>query len=269
MGMKEGDAIEHPWLSKNVERAQRKVEERNFQVRKNILEYDEVMEHQRQHFYGLRQRVLEGRDVKGLIFEYIEDAIDDAIAEMLDVEYPALCAAEFARERLDVSIPPERLRGKDINEMDTAIRKIAKEEATHMIDITIGEYMPMEGSEISVDFDSAGLARWAKNRFGVEVDPGELREGGAAQRREVQYQLEQAAFDQIDRADLEGSPSSPTAITGPSSSPTGSSASSPSRSPSRRSSPPATTTAATRASPSSTRPASSTASARSITPSSS
>ncbi len=204
MGMKEGDAIEHPWLSKNVERAQRKVEERNFQVRKNILEYDEVMEHQRQHFYGLRQRVLEGRDVKSLVFEYIEDATDDAIAEMLDVEYPALCAAEFGRERLDVSIPPERLRGKDRDEMDVAIRKIAKEEATHMIDITIGEYMPMEGSEISVDFDSAGLARWSKNRFGVEVDPGELREGGAAQRREVQYQLEQAAYEQIENADLEG-----------------------------------------------------------------
>ncbi len=204
MGMKEGDAIEHPWLSKNVERAQRKVEERNFQIRKNILEYDEVMEHQRQHFYGLRQRVLEGRDVKGLIFEYIEDAIDDAIGEMLDVEYPALCAAEFARQRLDVSIPPERLRGKDRDEMDTAIRKIAKEEATHMIDITIGEYMPMEGSEISVDFDSAGLTRWAKNRFAVEIDPAELREGGARERREVQNALEAAAYEQIENADLEG-----------------------------------------------------------------
>ncbi|MBZ0172339.1 MAG: hypothetical protein K8E66_08175, partial [Phycisphaerales bacterium] len=204
MGMKEGDAIEHPWLSKNVERAQRKVEERNFQIRKNILEYDEVMEHQRQYFYGLRQRVLEGRDVKGLIFEYIEDAIDDAIEQMLDNEYPAMCAAEFAREKLEVSIPPERLRGKDRDEMDAAIRKIAKEEATHMIDVTIGEYMPLEGSEVSVDFDSAGLIRWAKNRFGVELDAGELREGGAKERRQVQYMLEQAAYEQINKTDLDG-----------------------------------------------------------------
>lgn len=204
LGMKEGDAIEHSMLSKNIERAQRKVEERNFQVRKNILEYDEVMEHQRQHFYGLRQRVLEGRDVKGLIFEYIEDAVDDAVAEMLDIEYPAMCAAEFARQRLDVSIPPERLRGKDRNEMDTAIRKIAKEEATHMINITIGEYMPMEGSEISVDFDSAGLISWARNRFGIELDAGELREGGASERKQVQNELEKAAYAQIDEADLEG-----------------------------------------------------------------
>ncbi|HED53241.1 MAG TPA: preprotein translocase subunit SecA, partial [Phycisphaerales bacterium] len=78
LGMKEGDAIEHPILSKSVERAQRKVEERNFQGRKQILEYDEVMEHQRQRFYGIRQRVLESRDVKKLIEEYIDECIDDA-----------------------------------------------------------------------------------------------------------------------------------------------------------------------------------------------
>ncbi|MFG0305423.1 MAG: preprotein translocase subunit SecA [Phycisphaerales bacterium JB040] len=204
MGMKEGDAIEHPWLSKNVERAQKKVEERNFQMRKNILEYDEVMEHQRQRFYGLRQRVLEGRDVKGLIFEYIEEAVDDAIAEFLDSEYPALCAAEFARERLDVSIPPDRLRGKERDEMESAIRKIAIEEARHNIGLTLGEYMPTEGSEISIDFDSAGLHRWAKNRYGVELETGELREGGTEARREVQQRLEEAAVQKIEEADLSG-----------------------------------------------------------------
>src|SRR6185295_1837381 len=107
LGMKEGDAIEHPMLSKSVERAQRKVEERNFQQRKQILEYDEIMEHQRQAFYGLRQRVLEGRDVKGLIFDFIRDTVDVAVTTYLDPEYPAQCAAEYAKAKLDCSIPPE------------------------------------------------------------------------------------------------------------------------------------------------------------------
>jgi len=204
MGMKEGDAIEHPWLSKSVERAQRKVEERNFQIRKNILEYDEVMEHQRQTFYGLRQRVLEGRDVKGLIFEYIEDATLDAIDEYLDPEYRAQCAADYAKDRLDASILPERLRGKDVDSMDETIRKLAKQDTAAMIGVTLGEYMPMEGSEVSVDFDSAGLINWARSRFGVEVDAAELREGGAEERRKVQEMLEKAAFDKIDEADLSG-----------------------------------------------------------------
>ena len=204
LGMKEGDAIEHPMLSKSVERAQRKVEENNFQVRKNILEYDEVMEHQRRGFYGLRQRVLEGRDVKGLMFEYIEDAIDRAIEEYMDDDYPAQCAAEYAKERLDCSILPERLRGRDRDEMDMRIRAEAKRDARGMIDVTLGEYIPLEGSEISVDFDSAGLINWAKSRFGVELRASELRTGGAAQRKRVEQMLVEAAEEKIDEADLSG-----------------------------------------------------------------
>ncbi|MEM1329425.1 MAG: preprotein translocase subunit SecA [Planctomycetota bacterium] len=204
MGMKEGDAIEHPMLSKSVERAQRKVEERNFQVRKNILEYDEVMEHQRQRFYGLRQRVLEGRDVKGLIFEYIEDAVDDAIAEYLDSDYPAICAAEFAKQKLDCSILSDRLKGKELIELEMTIRRLAKDDARSMIDVTLGEYMPMEGSEVSVDFDSAGLLAWAKSRFGVELNSAELREGGASERRAVFERLSESAEQKIDEADLSG-----------------------------------------------------------------
>jgi len=204
LGMKEGDAIEHPWLSKNVERAQRKVEERNFQIRKNILEYDEIAEVQRQNFYGLRQRVLEGRDVKGLIFEYIEEAVDDAIDEFLDPDYPSQCAAEYARQKLDFSIMAEKLRGKTVDEMETIIRKQAREDAASMIDVTLGEYIPVEGSEIAVDFDSAGLVRWAKNRFNVDLDAAELRQGGAAERRRVRDMLEEAAFEKINECDLSG-----------------------------------------------------------------
>lgn len=207
LGMKEGDAIEHPWLSKNVERAQKKVEERNFQVRKNILEYDEVMEHQRQRFYGLRQRVLEGREVKDLIFEDIGEVVDSAIGEYLDSDYAAMSAAEYAREQLDCSILPDRLRGKDANEMDVTIRRLAREDAAATINMTLGEYMPLEGSEVSIDFDSAGLHRWAKNRFGVELESAEeMREGGAAERREIQAKLEEAAFEKIDATELSGLP---------------------------------------------------------------
>lgn len=203
LGMKEGDAIEHPWLSKNVERAQKKVEERNFQMRKNILEYDEVMEHQRQRFYGLRQGILEGRQVKSLIFEYIEDVVDDAIVEYLDPEFPALCAAEYAREKLDCSILPDRLRGKDANEMDIAIRRLAKQDVAASITVTLGEYIPQESSDFLMEFDSAGLHNWAKNRFGVEVDTGDLREDGPGVRRKIQELLEEAAFAKIDAADLD------------------------------------------------------------------
>ncbi|MEL7484123.1 MAG: hypothetical protein AAFN41_07190, partial [Planctomycetota bacterium] len=202
LGMKEGDAIEHPMLSKSVERAQRKVEERNFQIRKNILEYDEVMEHQRQRFYGLRQRVLEGREVKGLILEYIDECIDDACGEYLSANYPAQCAIEYVREELDTEVMLERLKGRDADEMDKRVREDAKAEARSMIDVTLGEYMSAEGAEIAVDFDAAGLASWAKTRFGVDISPDDLSEGDVSTRRDVQDKLVEAAEAEIDAADL-------------------------------------------------------------------
>jgi preprotein translocase subunit SecA len=205
MGMKEGDSIEHPWLSKSVQRAQRKVEERNFQIRKNILEYDEVMEHQRRTFYSLRQQVLEGRDTKGVILEYIHEAIQDACAEFLDKDFPLVCVAEFARQKLDVSIAPERLRGMESFQIDKRIRDEAKAEARAMIDVTLGEYIPAEGSDIKVDFDVQGLMSWARSRFGVELTPSQLEVSGAeGSRAHVREVLSEAAYRRIDETDLAG-----------------------------------------------------------------
>jgi preprotein translocase subunit SecA len=58
MGMKEGEVIEHRWLTKSIEGAQKKVEGHNFDIRKNTLEYDDVMNQQRRSIYGLRRMVL-------------------------------------------------------------------------------------------------------------------------------------------------------------------------------------------------------------------
>jgi preprotein translocase subunit SecA len=61
MGMPDDEPIEHPWVTKSVENAQKKVEERNFDIRKNLLEYDDVMSSQRKTIYGIRQSLLAGR----------------------------------------------------------------------------------------------------------------------------------------------------------------------------------------------------------------
>jgi preprotein translocase subunit SecA len=61
MGMPDDEPIEHPWVTKSVQNAQQKVEERNFDIRKNLLEYDDVMSAQRKTVYAMRQQLLEGR----------------------------------------------------------------------------------------------------------------------------------------------------------------------------------------------------------------
>jgi preprotein translocase subunit SecA len=73
MGMKPGEQIEHPWLTKSIEGAQKKVEGHNFDIRKNLLEYDDVMNQQRRSIYALRRMVL-GFGAGVPVVEYDEDA---------------------------------------------------------------------------------------------------------------------------------------------------------------------------------------------------
>jgi preprotein translocase subunit SecA len=200
LGMKEGDAIEHPMLSKSIVRAQRKVEERNFQIRKQILEYDEVMEHQRQDFYGTRQRVIDGRDVRGLIFDNIEDATLAAIEKYLDKDYSAEQMALHATDVIGVSVPPERLRNKEKGEALDAIRNVAKSEASIEIDLTIGEYIPDAQAEVE-DIDTGGLIHWAHERFGVELTTEEIYDTDLPT---LKQRILDGAGRRIDEADLSG-----------------------------------------------------------------
>lgn len=75
MGLKPGDAIRHPWMSKAVERAQKRVEEHNFEIRKNLIKYDEVMNQQREVIYSYRRSVLRGFSMKNEILEMIEETV--------------------------------------------------------------------------------------------------------------------------------------------------------------------------------------------------
>ena len=139
MGMKEGVAIEHNMLTKAITKAQRKVEERNFLVRKNILEYDEVMDLQRHVFYDLRQRVLEGIEIRELIFEYIEQAVEDSVFNYLDPSYSANCIEEWLREHVSVTIDADRMIGKDREDLHKLIIRDALGESAEVIRVTIGE----------------------------------------------------------------------------------------------------------------------------------
>jgi preprotein translocase subunit SecA len=81
MGAEEGEVITHPWISKSIERAQRKVEMQNFEARKKLLEYDDVMNQQREVVYDLRLFALEGgEDLKGEAWEMIATSLRDDIA---------------------------------------------------------------------------------------------------------------------------------------------------------------------------------------------
>ncbi|MDR0518303.1 MAG: preprotein translocase subunit SecA [Fibromonadaceae bacterium] len=75
-GFKDDDVIEHPWVTKSVRNAQRRIEGQNFDARKHLLDYDNVMNEQRKVIYSLRRRILMGEDIGSEISNRIEDAAD-------------------------------------------------------------------------------------------------------------------------------------------------------------------------------------------------
>jgi preprotein translocase subunit SecA len=90
LGMEEDEPIEHSMVSRAIENAQRKVEGHNFDIRKHLLEYDDVMNKQREVIYSQRREVLEGDNVRPII----DDMITDLIAQVADEFAPTRTAAE-------------------------------------------------------------------------------------------------------------------------------------------------------------------------------
>ena len=90
-GMKEGEALEHSWLNKSVETAQKRVEQRNYTWRKRVLDFDDVMNMQREVVYGYRNEVLTTEEPSLLVHEIIDEAVETKVHEYLmerDAEIP-------------------------------------------------------------------------------------------------------------------------------------------------------------------------------------
>jgi len=79
LGMEEGEAIVHPWVNKSLEKAQAKVEGRNFDIRKQLLKYDDVMNDQRKAIFGQRREIMETDDLSDVIKDMRQQVIDDLV----------------------------------------------------------------------------------------------------------------------------------------------------------------------------------------------
>jgi preprotein translocase subunit SecA len=89
LGMKDGESIAHPWVNKALERAQSKVEARNFDIRKNILKYDDVMNEQRKAIFSQRREIMDAEDLSEIVKEMRYDVIDDLVsAHIPNKSYP-------------------------------------------------------------------------------------------------------------------------------------------------------------------------------------
>jgi preprotein translocase subunit SecA len=116
LGMEDGQPIEHKWVSKAIENAQRKVEAHNFDIRKHLLEYDDVMNKQREVIYQQRRQILEGKDLKEMVVDMLEDVVEEILSVYVNPtihpeEWDLEGLGEALKNRFNLSLNLDRAKG--------------------------------------------------------------------------------------------------------------------------------------------------------------
>ncbi len=201
LGMQDGEAIESRMVTRRVEAAQKKVEERNFEVRKNLLEYDEVMDEQRKRVYGFRQRILDftdgDADCREMILEMVDGQIADNIGAFLDKDYGPQTYAAWAAGQFACELDASDFRGVTAEEAE----RLAVEEATKQSETQIFEAVEenLPQSEEESEWNWGALASFANARWKLSVNDRDLKRAG---RHDVVDFLRERAREAIQRIDL-------------------------------------------------------------------
>ena len=134
LGMDENDPIEHKLITRSIERAQKKVEARNFDIRKHVLEYDDVMNQQREVIYAERRKILRGEDLKENIFFMLDKIIESEMDQYANAKlYPEEWTLDGLIEDAEKIYAPEgKLKKEELeamsrDELEEMLRKTAHE----------------------------------------------------------------------------------------------------------------------------------------------
>ncbi|MDY3121480.1 preprotein translocase subunit SecA [Suipraeoptans intestinalis] len=146
LGVEDGEEIQHKMLSNAIERAQQKIESNNFGIRKNLLEYDQVMNEQREIIYEERRRVLDGENMRDSIFhmmnEYVENSVDVVIGDDQETEDWDLTELNLAVRN---TVPMKLITPEDVQQMNRKeLKHLLKERAMKAYEIKEAEFEEAE-----------------------------------------------------------------------------------------------------------------------------
>jgi preprotein translocase subunit SecA len=127
LGMGNGEAIEHPWVTRSIENAQRKVENRNFDIRKEILAYDDVANDQRKVVYAQRNELMEAKDISDIIVEIRKDVVNNLITQYIppktmEEQWNIKGLEEHLYQEFNTEVPIQKMLDQDKNLQEGALR---------------------------------------------------------------------------------------------------------------------------------------------------
>ena len=146
-GMQEGEAIIHPWVNKSLERAQAKVEGRNFDIRKQLLKFDDVMNDQRKVIFSQRREIMEAEDLS----EIVQDMRHEVIADLIDAHMPPKSYADqWDTEGLKEAVLENV--GIDVPVVDWAAEEgVDDEDIQERLETAADEYMAQKAVQFGPD----------------------------------------------------------------------------------------------------------------------
>jgi preprotein translocase subunit SecA len=198
LGMEEGQAIESKLLSRRIEGCQKKVEEKNFDIRKNLLDYDEVMDVQRKRVYGFRQNILNGVNTKLLILDMLRRQIDRCVKQCLSEEYGPASFARFASQRLGCEFEANDFRRCDFAEACRVARDQAIKQALTALEDAVEENL---SSDDERDWNWEALAGFLQRQFSIKCSVRELKQMGREHIVTEMYPRAQKHLEEVDLSD--------------------------------------------------------------------
>jgi preprotein translocase subunit SecA len=128
LGMEEGEAIEHPWVTRSIENAQKKVEGRNFDMRKEILAYDDVANDQRKVIYAQRNELMATDDISSIINAIRKDVVNDVITQYIppktmEEQWDIKGLEEHLKQEFDADIPLRQMLDEDHSLHEETLRQ--------------------------------------------------------------------------------------------------------------------------------------------------
>ncbi len=188
--------IESKMVSRRINGAQKKREEFNFEIRKNLLEYDEVMDEQRKRVYKFRQNILDGVSCRDIVHDMISEQIDVSVTTCLEPDFGGESFASFAGNLLSVQLEPKSFKNRELEEAIQIARDEAERAAETDILGSIEENLPL--SEDEADWNWEALAKFVNVRWGLSVRDKDLKKVGRDRVDEMLIDKARAAIQKVD-----------------------------------------------------------------------
>lgn len=202
LGVPEGEQIEHKMLSSAIEKAQKKIEGNNFGIRKNLLEYDQVMNDQREIIYGERRRVLDGENMRSAIYKMITDRVENTVDSCVadDENGQKTWDVNELNELLIPVIPLKPLTEDEVQNLNkNELKHMLKESAVKLYEAKEAEF-PEE--EMIRELERVVLLKTIDRKWMDHIDDMEiLREGIGLQaygQRDPLVEYKMAGFEMFD-----------------------------------------------------------------------